>query len=398
MWSQGKTSGALCRFVPLAGAGASDTARRVDKVRDVKPFRVPLIRRRKRRGMVMLYTIISMVALTGICSLAVDVGHVQMVKSDMQACADATARGYMEYYQQYGQATANSLGPLLYSAGYNPVDSNSGVTPTVSATWGTWDTSSNTFMTSGGSGYTALKVTVSRTKANQNAVPLTWGAVIGDSSCDLSVTAIAATVGGQSTTVTVSGTSDPYLSGMPAGSTASYDDTTTNASPYQVSSSIPVIPGSWMTFTSITGGVSHTGSGSGDSASGDSTLILDHGADSPGGPTPAAENGIADAFMPIDSFLGVFLTNSAPNLAPAPATRDYTNAATRNQTQYSDILLQQPFYIGDGLTSGNVTQQFQVPLDATRLYLGTWDGHEWKNNTGSFTATVTVVQSVQLMQ
>jgi hypothetical protein len=368
-------------------------------VGDVKRSRVPLIRSQKRRGMVMLYTIISMVALTGICSLAVDVGHVQMVKSDMQQCADATARGYMEYFQQYGQTTANTLGPLLYSSGYNPVDSNSGVTPTVTVSWGKWDTSTNKFVAGiGGSGYTAVKVTVSRTRANQNAVPLTWGAVIGNSSCDVSVSAVAAAIGGQSATVTVTGTSDPYLSGMPAGSTASYDDTIVNASPYRIPASIPVVPGTWMTFTNISGAVSHTGTGSGNGASGDSTFILDHGADSPGGPTPAAENGIADAFMPIDSFLGVFLTNSAPNLAPTPPTRDYTNPASRNQNQYSDIQLQQPFYIGDGMTTGNATQQFQVPLNATRLFLGTWDGHEWENNTGSFTATVTVVQSVQLMQ
>jgi hypothetical protein len=30
-----------------------------------------------------------------------------------------------------------------------------------------------------------------------------------------------------------------------------------------------------------------------------------------------------------------------------------------------------------------------VPNNATRLFLGTMDGHEWSNNVGSFQATIT---------
>jgi len=28
------------------------------------------------------------------------------------------------------------------------------------------------------------------------------------------------------------------------------------------------------------------------------------------------------------------------------------------------------------------------PKGATRFFIGTWDGHEWSNNLGGFTATV----------
>ncbi len=46
----------------------------------------------RRRGSILLYVIVMMTALLGICTLAVDYGHVQLVKSEMQRTADATAR------------------------------------------------------------------------------------------------------------------------------------------------------------------------------------------------------------------------------------------------------------------------------------------------------------------
>jgi len=59
-------------------------------------------------------------------------------------------------------------------------------------------------------------------------------------------------------------------------------------------------------------------------------------------------------------------------------------------------LLQQTFFIGDGLTgngSGTV-QTFIVPAGATRLYLGSVDGFGWYNNTGSFNVTVNSTPAV----
>jgi hypothetical protein len=50
--------------------------------------------------------------------------------------------------------------------------------------------------------------------------------------------------------------------------------------------------------------------------------------------------------------------------------------------------LQQPFYIGDGLTSQANIQFVVAPTGATRLFLGTMDGVDWSNNTGMFTVVV----------
>ena len=298
---------------------------------------------------------------------------------------------------------SNSVGPQLYSSAENPVDGNSTVAPKVTVQWGAWNKASQTFVAgtgaAGSSGSPlslAVKVTVERDKARNNAVPLVWGAVLGKGGYDLNVSTVAAVVP-QSASVTIPGTADLYLAGMPAGTTASYDDSTSTAPPYQATG-IPVVPGTYITLTNMAGGVKHDPRLSNDGPDGYAGFILSHGADSPGGPTPAAENGIADVVMPIDAVMGVFLDNKAPNLTPAPGRRDYTSAASRDQAQYNDIQLKQPFFIGDGQTSGGATQKFLVPPGATRLFLSTMDGHEWKNNSGSFTGTVTASETVELVQ
>jgi hypothetical protein len=351
-----------------------------------------------RRGTALPYLVVAMIALIGIASIGVDWGHVQMVKTEMQRCADATARGYVELYLQYGQNQAIASGAQLSTTAENPVDSNSGVAPKITVQWGAWDVKTQTFSAAwGGAGTPAVKVIVARNTANGNSIPLTWGAVLGRRFCDVQVSSVAAVMGGQSAPFDCPGTADPYLDGMPPGSTASYDDNTTNAPPYQITS-IPVIPGTYITLTNVTGQVRHDPTLPYDGPDGNTGYILDHGSDSPGGPTPSAENGIANAIMPIDALLGVFLDDNAPNTTPAPATRDYTTEASRNQTQYNDIETKQPFYIGNGETTAGVTQQFLVPPNATRLFLSTWDGHEWENNGGSFTGTITAAESVEIVQ
>src|ERR1700733_9685456 len=51
-----------------------------------------MIHRNNRHGIAILYTILAMVALLAILSLAVDFGRVQVVKTQLQRAADAAAR------------------------------------------------------------------------------------------------------------------------------------------------------------------------------------------------------------------------------------------------------------------------------------------------------------------
>lgn len=91
---------------------------------------------------------------------------------------------------------------------------------------------------------------------------------------------------------------------------------------------------------------------------------------------------------PFNSLIGVFLSASQPSLSPAPAGLNFRTLGT----SFASLspALQQPFFIGDGLT-GNGTgsvQNFVVPAGATRLFLGTMDEFGWYDNSGSFNVTV----------
>ena len=95
---------------------------------------------------------------------------------------------------------------------------------------------------------------------------------------------------------------------------------------------------------------------------------------------------------------GVFLTDAIPS-APAPASLDFSSTAIGTSFTQLAPLLQQTFYIGDGLTgegSGS-TQSFLIPDAATRLFLGIVDGSYfvgapdyYDNNAGAFSATFQV--------
>jgi hypothetical protein len=199
--------------------------------------------------------------------------------------------------------------------------------------------------------------------------------------------------------VNVQATSNPYLSGMPAGTTTEFGDTTYANGATQVAA-IPVVPGTYLTFTNFTGTTSVVpGTVPYVGPKGQNNMAVEHGQDYDGTEmSPGPENGIADAIMPEDALMGVFLTNNAPDLTTAPATIDWTQAANLNQGTYTTLQVQQPFYIGTGSTTGGVTQSFQVPPGATRFYIGIWDGVDYNNNGGSLSGTVTVKPYVSIVQ
>ena len=102
--------------------------------------------------------------------------------------------------------------------------------------------------------------------------------------------------------------------------------------------------------------------------------------------TPSA-NGISGVNAPINSLVGVFLTDSPPNSSGPPPALDF-HPATGLGLAFARVspFLKQVFFIGDGLT-GNGTgavQQFIVPAGATRLFLGAVDGSAWHNNRRRF--------------
>jgi len=185
----------------------------------------------------------------------------------------------------------------------------------------------------------------------------------------------------QGITVTVPGTSDPWLAGMPPGSlsnigTPEPPDVAPAQSPVFVSS---VVPGTLFMWTAA-GAVGHPGDISG--PDGATYYILSH--------STGAENGMSDITVPIDSLLGVFLGPSQPDLNLPPGSLDFSSSASRNYLMLNPAL-QQVFFMGDGLTDTAVAQTIVAPPGATRLFLGTMDGYGWANNIGSFDVTIAAV-------
>jgi hypothetical protein len=353
---------------------------------------------RHRRGTVLIYSLVLMAIIMGVISLAVDYGRAQMIKTQLQCCADSTARGMLQAYVNDGAAYADVYGPYLATNTYNPVDANSGVQPTASITWGWYNSSTRSFFPGSGTPL-AVQVTMSRTRQTGNAVPLTFPVFNGTTAlrttCDVWATAVAVLSTNTSVNATISGQSDPWLAGMPNGTQASDLDTAPAQSPPLI---MNVTPGTVLTFTNVAGTVTNDPTIPKVSADGDASELHSHNDDDPMD-EPAVQNNIGNITAPINSLLGLFLSSNAPNTQPAPtSTLDYSTQAERDVASQSSLQLQQPFFIGDGETSSAVTQTFVVPPGATRLYLGTMDGHQWSNNQGSFTATVTQQQQVYLVK
>jgi len=85
-------------------------------------------------------------------------------------------------------------------------------------------------------------------------------------------------------------------------------------------------------------------------------------------------DGISGYLGPQGPLVGVFLDNSVPSSGPAPSTLDFTSGGLGIDFLSLSPALGQVFYIGDGVTSGSVFQEFIAPAGATRLFLGIPDG------------------------
>lgn len=184
-------------------------------------------------------------------------------------------------------------------------------------------------------------------------------------------------VGSAAQAITVPGTSDFKLAGMPDGATASSGDVAPGQSPVLALDGL--VAGTWLTFSvSIIQPVGHCAGCTAPTPDGGGVY----------GNTP--ENGISSLTAPINSLVGVFLGPDAPDGSPPPASLDFGASGALDFTSLSPEL-KQSFFIGDGLTSGGVVQSFVVPVGATRLFLGTQDGYGWFNNVGAYEVSITAV-------
>lgn len=128
---------------------------------------------------------IAFTALSGIVSLSVDYGRVQLANAELQCAADAAAR-----QGATGLSNGTTLAKAQSVASQNYVDGTPLVLQAADVQTGTWNSSAGTF-TAGGSSPNAVRVTGCRTAARGTAISLLFARAIGKSSCDLTVDSIA---------------------------------------------------------------------------------------------------------------------------------------------------------------------------------------------------------------
>jgi hypothetical protein len=103
-----------------------------------------------------------------------------------------------------------------------------------------------------------------------------------------------------------------------------------------------------------------------------------------GGSSLSSLDGISGYKGPQGPLAGVFLDNSIPSISPAPATLDFSPSGLGIDFVSLSPVLNQVFYIGDGVTSSNVFQAFIAPTGATRLFLGIPDGFGFIGRPGAY--------------
>jgi len=179
-------------------------------------------------------------------------------------------------------------------------------------------------------------------------------------------------------TIDVPGTSNPWLAGMPDGTTAHRDDIAPDQSPVLVTGLFSTL-GSWVEFSDVNGLVRRGDAYPFTGPEGNLAVIIGRG----------PEHGKSALTAPINALIGVFLDASVPSGAE-PVALDFTTEASRNYLELYPSL-RQPFWIGDGATSEGTHQKIFLPAGTTRLFLGTMDGSDWYNNAGAFSVVVTQV-------
>ena len=103
----------------------------------------------------------------------------------------------------------------------------------------------------------------------------------------------------------------------------------------------------------------------------------------PSGSDLDALGGISGYKGPQGPLTGVFLDNTVPSAGPAPVALDFTPGGIGTDFLTLSPVLNQIFYIGDGVT-GAIFQEFIAPAGATRLFLGIPDGFGFHGHPGAY--------------
>jgi Flp pilus assembly protein TadG len=156
-----------------------------------------IIARRFRRGIAAVYSILMLMVLCGLVSMGVDLGRVQLAKTELRSAADGAARAAagglpMGVSQAKTNAAATAAANLCDGS---PVV----IDQTQDIEFGMWDGTARTFTVLTGSAQNsanAVRVTARRTAARGTAIPLVFARLVGKSTCDINAVSIAKLAGG----------------------------------------------------------------------------------------------------------------------------------------------------------------------------------------------------------
>lgn len=136
-----------------------------------------------------MYSALLLPALAAIISLGVDLGRVQLAKGELQRAVDAAA-----LYAARGASDGTAVTKAQAAAAENLVDGTALSLQAGDIQLITW---ANGTYTVGGSSPNGVRITGYRTALRGNAVKLTFGAIIGQSTCDVTATSIGVYASGK---------------------------------------------------------------------------------------------------------------------------------------------------------------------------------------------------------
>ncbi len=148
----------------------------------------------QRNGMVLVYSMVIMIALLGMASLAVDYGHAQLARAEVQRAADLAARAgarQLSTSTDPAVATAAAITAAVTIAADNPSDDQPLVLAPTDVQVGNWDDAQSPTFSTARLPLNAVVVAVRRDGTVNPCVPLTLAPLVGAQAVAVRATATA---------------------------------------------------------------------------------------------------------------------------------------------------------------------------------------------------------------
>jgi hypothetical protein len=144
---------------------------------------------KRRNGLGLVWSMVTMVALCAIASLAVDLGRVQIARTQLRAAADAAALAAGQFVLS---DTTLARQAAIEVAALNRADGRSVTLESTDIQFIKWDARTQTYEPASGTVKpNAVRVTAVRNAARGNPIELPFAKMVGVQTCNVNVVAIA---------------------------------------------------------------------------------------------------------------------------------------------------------------------------------------------------------------